>query len=260
MAQGSWLARLMLVLDGVSLVFAFVAVGLAGMIKATIGFGFPLVVVPALSNVLDARTTVLAVSVPAMLSNLLIVLRGGGSWAGVRRLGLVIVSLAVGTLMGAQLLALLDARLLSVLVGGFATGFAALSASRADVRITPKLERYASPVVGVLSGVLGGTTNIFGPILASYLHSLRFSKQEFVFLLSLLFAIGGVTQVVSYSQLGLYTAPILTFGLLACVPMVLGLYLGLKVQRLLSGRVWNITVLVFIFISGLSLIARGILG
>ena len=245
-------------LSEVSLALTALTIAFAATVKAAIGLGFPLISVPIVSNFMDPRSAVILLSIPTLLSNFLIIFRGGGTLKQVQRVLVVLVALIAGTLIGARLLAVLDANILSIIVGASAIIFVSLNAARVNLTIPSTRERAVSPFIGVISGVMGGTTSIFGPILASYLHSLRLPKKEFVFSLTLLFTVGGVAQVLSYAQLGLYAGPIIGYALLACLPTAAGIYLGLIIQDRLPPRVWNVLVLVFIFLSGLNLLYRGL--
>ncbi len=46
------------------------AVALAAFVKGTLGVGFPILATPVLASLVDPQTTVIAVSVPAVLVNL----------------------------------------------------------------------------------------------------------------------------------------------------------------------------------------------
>jgi uncharacterized membrane protein YfcA len=216
--------------------------------------------VPIIANLLDPRTAIVVMSIPVMCSNFMMLLASRGSRALARRIGVLLGSLVLGTLAGAQLLATLDLRALSVLIGLTAVVFVGLHALGANLLIPAKREGPLSIGIGLLSGVLGGSTNIYGPVLAAYLHTLRLAKADFVFAITLLFMVGNGTQVLSYLRLGLYSPSVLVLSVLACLPMALGILLGLRLQHRLSARMWNRLVLVVIFLSGLNLLARGLLG
>jgi uncharacterized membrane protein YfcA len=247
-------------LDLAALAFTFVVIGCAAAIKAAIGFGFPLIAVPILSNVMDPRTAIVMMSVPVMLSNFMMIFACRGSGALARRVVAVLGALVIGTFLGAQMLASLDLRAISVMVGVTAIVFAALRALRVNLVVPAKRERGLSILFGLVAGLLGGATNIHGPVLAAYLQSLRLSKSDFVFAITLLFVVANGTQVLSLLQLGLYTPSVMLLAVFACVPMVLGVVAGLRLQRSLTARVWNALVLVVIFLSGANLLVRGLLG
>lgn len=244
----------------IPLALALLALGLASAVKGAIGFGLPLMAVPIVSSILDPRTAVLVVAIPVLLSNLMMIARGGGRREDLARLALLGGTLVVGTALGAQLLASLDLRALSVLVGLSALAFVGANAARLNLVVPPKQERVWVPAIGLLSGVLGGSTSIYGLLMTSYLHALRLPRRAFVFSITLMFTLGNVTQVVTYWQLGLYSGPTLLYALLACVPTFLGTWVGIRLQDVLPLRVWNALVLGFILLSGLNLVVRGLFG
>jgi uncharacterized protein len=112
--------------------------------------------------------------------------------------------------------------------------------------------------MGVLGGLLGGSTGIFAPALASYTHALKLSKREFVFFLTMLYLVGTSVQVFSYWRLGLYDLTILLVGLLTCLPNFLGIKIGLRLQDQIDPVLFRRLVVVVILVSGTSLVARAL--
>ena len=94
----------------------------AGVVKGAVGFGFPLVAAPLLSNIWDVRHAVLLLALAQFTNNVGIVFSlGARGWPPARRpaaLRRPWAGLVVGTVGGALLLATLDPNLLSAVVGG----------------------------------------------------------------------------------------------------------------------------------------------
>lgn len=246
--------------DEVRLALALLVIFGAAIVKGAIGFGFPLISVPLIANILDARSAVIILSVASLVGNAGILFRGGGSRATLRRLAPSLVGLGVGTIGGALLLANIDAARLGLVVGACALVFAAASALKPDLTIPARLERYLALPMGLLGGLLGGSTSIFSPVIVAYLHALHLAKREFVFFASVLFAIGGLVQVGSYAQLGLYDTRLLLIILLSCVPNLGGVQLGIRLQDRLDPVLFRRLVLLVITCSGLNLVAKGVWG
>jgi uncharacterized membrane protein YfcA len=234
---------------------ASLVVCFASMIKGSIGFGFPLVAVPLLSTIMGPRVAIPVVAIPTLLSNVLVVRRGGvGRAPGV--MGATLAGLAAGTVAGAFLLGSLNIRFLSALVGGVAVLYVLTTALRLTLKIPATGIRMAGPAFGVLAGLMGGSTGISSPLMASYLHLLRLEKREFVFWLTMMFFIVNIGQVVIYTRLGLYAGPVLAIALWACVPMVIGTLAGLRLQDRLAPRLFERIVLVVVFVAALNLVVR----
>ncbi len=236
---------------------ASVVVCVASMVKGGIGFGFPLLAVPLLSTIMGPRVAIPVIVIPTLLSNVLVVRRGGaGRAAGV--MALALAGLAAGTVAGALLLGSLDPRRLSALVGAVAVLYVLATAVHLTLRIPATGIRLAGPVVGVAAGLLGGSTGISSPLLASYLHLLHLEKREFVFWITMMLFVVNTCQVVVYARLGLYAGPVLAIALWACVPMAIGTLAGLALQDKLDPRVFERIVLAVVFAASLTLLARSL--
>src|SRR5205085_4100172 len=102
------------------------------------------------------------------------------------------------------------------------------------LRVGPRLERALSPVVGALSGVLGGASMLFGPPIMIYLLSLRLARDEFVATVSLLYFVGAALFTVSLALVGAFGWPQAVYSTLAIVPVFGGMLAGQAVGRRLN--------------------------
>ena len=228
----------------------------ASMLKGAIGFGFPLVAIPLLSMIMGPRVAIPVVAFPTLLSNALVLRRGGAG--GAAAMIPVLAAIALGTPAGALLIRALDPRLLSALIGAVAMLYVLAIASRLTLKIPQGASRRAGPVIGLLAGVMGGATGISSPLLAIYLHFLRFEKRQFVFWMTVMFFVVNVAQVISYLRLGLYAGPMLRMALWACLPMALGTLAGLALQDRIQQRAFERLVLVVVSLASLYLLGRGL--
>jgi uncharacterized membrane protein YfcA len=239
-------------------VLVFLAIVLAAFVKGFVGFGFPLISVPMVALIVDPKTAVIAMSIPTMLSNVIVLVRGNVPVPAVRRALPFIVPLVFAAAVGAALLPVLDQRLLGLIIGVVSTLFAVLSLVRLRITLTPAQERVASPLAGVAAGLLGGATTIYGPLVALYFQTLRYDKWPFVYVLSLIFLLGTVAQNVTYATLQLYQADAVLYGLLSCLPVYIGVHLGMHFNRKASLPVFQYLVLVVVLLSSVNLIVRGL--
>lgn len=247
-----------LALNGAFAVILLV-VAFASAVKSALGFGFPLISVPIAANLVGARNAVLLIAIPVIVTNFAILLRGGGTLADLRRFSSLLLGVFAGTIAGAQLLGRLDPRWLALAVGGTALVFALMSLLNLVPTISPRAQTYAGPTVGVVSGVMGGTTGIFAPLIAAYIQSLQVEKRIFVYWLTASFLLGGITQALSYYRLGLYSTPLLIYAGLTCIPALIGVQLGFWVQDRMSADAFRKGVLLLVLISGLNLLIRNLL-
>jgi uncharacterized membrane protein YfcA len=245
-------------IDLLQLTLLLVTVLVGAVVKGAIGFGFPLITAPLLSTIWDARHAVLLISLANLFNNVGVATRGGGSRATFRRLIPTFVGLTIGVVIGAVLLASVDASTLAVVVGSAAVAFSLVALGKPNLAVPPRLERYLAFPMGLAGGVLGGSTGISGPAIVSYLFALKLDKRELVYFLALLYAVAAIVQVVSFIQLDLYDAPTLVVGLLSCLPNALGVGLGLRLQDRIDPVLFRRLVVIVIGLTGSSLVLRGI--
>ena len=156
------------------IVLAGAAALLGALVQSATGFGFALVLSPALFAVLDpyeAVTTMLLLGPPL---NLLVLAdsRGHAQW---RVLAPMLAAAVPGLLLGVLALELLSKSTLQVLVGVGVIGAAGWQLRRRSIgrrhRPVPATARGAG-VAGVLSGVLTTSISVSGPPVVLWLESL----------------------------------------------------------------------------------------
>lgn len=233
-------------------------VAFGSAVKSALGFGFPLISVPIAANLIGARNAVLLIAIPVIVTNFAILLRGGGTLADLRRFSSLLLGVIAGTVAGAQFLGRLDPRWVALAVGGTALVFGLMSLLNLVPTISSRAQVYAGPTVGVVSGVMGGTTGIFAPLIAAYIHSLQVDKRVFVYWLTASFLLGGITQALSYYRLGLYTETLLIYAGLTCIPALVGMQVGFWAQDRMSAETFRKAVLLLVLASALNLLIRNV--
>jgi uncharacterized membrane protein YfcA len=231
---------------------------IAGVIKGCIGFGAPLFAVPALAPLVGTKTAIVLVTIPALANNAAIILTRRVEGTIVRQFLPTMVTLIIATVLGGIFLAGLHTSELSIVVGGVALGFVALTVSGAKLSTSPRWHRIVSPGLGVLAGLLNGATSIPGPLFAMYLSTLPLDKRAFVYGITLLLITGNITQVATYLQLGLYGGGLLVGSLALAPAQLLGQVIGARIQDHLNPKYFQWAVLIAVAVSGGNLLARGL--
>jgi uncharacterized membrane protein YfcA len=244
----------------VDLALLVAALGLvfAGLVKGSVGFGLPMIAVPVLTGFVGPKTAVVVMSIVNLASAVVVAARGGSvalrSYC--RMLLPICGALVVGVVIGAHLLALLSPILLSAFVGLTSIAFAVMSAARLSPSVPPGRQPLVGSLIGLASGLMAGTTSIFASLVAIYFHALALPKRDFLVLLNIVLALGGIVQLASYAQLGLYDGAVLETAGLTAICVAVGVVLGFVVQDRVDQRIFNRVVLGVIFLVGLSLVAR----
>ena len=239
-------------------VAALAVVAASGVLKGSIGFGAPLLAVPALAMLVGTRAAVVLIALPLFTANVALLLGRPADPAALRRFVPLMVTLVPATFLGGALLANLDVAVLSVVVGLVTLAFVALTLAGVQLATPPRAETAVSLLVGVAGGLLQGATSIPGSLFAIYLTGLGLDKRAFVYGITLIFVAGNVAQVATYLRFGLYTRDLLLGSLGLAVVLLLGQQVGFKVQDRLDPDRFRWVVLVAVAASGTLLLVRGL--
>jgi len=230
---------------------------LAGTVKGVIGLGLPLVGLPLLMLVVEVQTAITLLMVPLVLSNLLQALQGGGTAMLLRRFWPIIAALGVGTFVGLALFALLDRHLLLLTIGTLAIVFATASLLQPNLIVPPPAEPWLGPPVGIVAGILGGMSTLFGPPLAIYVVGLRLPRDTFVKAISILYVAAASFLLLGGATQGTAPPHQLFWSGLAMIPVYAGMLVGQHIRRYVDPERFRLMVLAVVWLTGANLIRMG---
>ena len=234
------------------------ALFLAGFVKGTTGFGFPLIATPVVALLLDIRTAITILIIPNIVMDIGQIFRGGFPTPILRRFSRLLVLTALGVFLGTKVLVILPIWVLNLSLAAMIFVFVGSNFLRVDFRISPRLERALSPVAGLVTGFLNGMTNAAGPPLAIYLYGLRLPKTEFVRSIATIFLITKLSQLVAVSTWNLFTFSTLRLSLEVTLLVLIGFYIGLKTQDRVNQQTFNRCLVALLFVIGVMLVVRSL--
>jgi uncharacterized protein len=232
------------------------AVLVSAFVKGAIGFGFPTLATPLLTLFTDVKAAVVVLIIPNIVMDGIQFARQGAPLATVRRLAVLLAFGAAGTVLGTRLLVILPSRAVTLTLAGFVLLFVILNVARISPRVPAAWERWLAPVVGLLTGVVGGVTNVPGTPLVIYFYALGMDKQEFVRSVALSFVTYKLVQLGAVAYYGLLPSALVVASLGLTVVALGGFALGLAVQDRLDQSAFNRAVLAFLAGLGLWLVLR----
>lgn len=243
-------------MGAVDLVVLILGLGVAGLAKGLAGMGLPLIATPILAGVFGPRMAVTIVTIPIFVANSLLLLQGFRSRHLLRGIAPLIGVSVVGTAIGTLLLAQLDQRTFAVLIATLVVIFVLRGDRLLGDDPAALRARILGPLVCFVGGVLQGTTSIASPLVGSYFHSRRLRPAEFVFALAAIFELNSIVQLVGYSLQGLYTADIFALGLVAVIPTLVAMMLGIYLRGRLDTAVFRRLIVALLVLSVLNLLWR----
>ena len=235
------------------------ALAAGGIVKGLTGFGLPIAAIAIMLNFLDPKSTLAVLVGPILVTNLWMALRSGDLRQPLRRFWPLICSFVVFLFIGARLLVELDERVLFGLLGACVTVFAASSLFRPHTRpLKPATERWMAPIVGMMSGLLGGISTIWGPPIVMYFMRLQLDKRSWIRTVALVWLLGSVPLTIAYWQNGILNADTVPLTAYACLPAMVGILVGSIVRRRISQETFHKVLLAVLVVIGLNLIRRAL--
>ena len=234
-----------------------VAMMLGGLIKGTLGIGTPLLTVPMMAMVLPAHMAVTMMIIPVIAANLWQVREASDARKIAARYWPAFVALFVGTWIGVKILSGIDERPLLMFVGIAVICFTLLQGSRRKILIPEPLVKAAGFIFGLCSGMIGGLSSMFGPMLVLYLVSHGgLKKNEFVGIISFLYVAAVLSWGLMLLSFGMLSKSLVLSSTLALLPLSLGLGLGRSLRNRVEERLFHRLVWIILLVSGGSMLWR----
>ena len=111
---------------------------------------------------------------------------------------------------------------------------------------------------GILSGVMGGISSIWSPIVAMYLVARDVSKEKFIGTTGFLFLAGVLPLGAGQLVAGILTFPVLVKSALALCVVLVGFRIGEVLRDRVSQELFRKAVLIAFFLFGCRLILNGL--
>ena len=240
------------------LAVVILAMAVGSFVKGVTGSGLPQLAIPAIATVAGVEPAVVIMSIPGVVTNTWLL---GTYWdhrREARDLPILLITGSAGAIVGTWLFRSLDEDILSLILGGMVLVYIAVFLLHPTFKLEPELTRRISPAAGTAAGVLQGATGISGPLVTTYLHSFRLSKQAYIFSITTIFQVFAVVQTVMLVALGMYDSERLTLSLLSLVPIMILLPLGTAAAKRLSHKWFDLAVVAVMALSAVKLLYDGL--
>lgn len=220
--------------------------------RSALGFGDALIAMPLLALVLGMQIATPLVAFGASTIALTILL---GEWRSVdiKAAWRLILSSLVGIPIGLFLLKTAPEPVIKGGLGVLLIAFGLLNL------INPKLPTFRNEklayVFGLVAGVLGGAYNTNGPPVVVYGTLRRWSPDSFRSTLQAYFLPTGGTILISHGLAGLWTPDVLRLYVYALPFIMLAIYLGGRVNKVISSGRFNRIIYVSLVVMGALLFA-----
>jgi uncharacterized membrane protein YfcA len=235
-----------------------VAFVIAGVAKGAIGMGMPPIAIGLMSLAVPLESAIAIMVVPTMVTNIWQAIYGGGFRPLLRRFGLMAAMATIGILGVGLLLSDLGSPQTAGWVGVLLVLYSVIALTPWRPRVPRRVEPWASPVIGLASGAVAGSTGIAAVPFLPYMQSLDMDPHELVQSLGIMFVFITGMLAVSLALHGAYHLANSLASVAAVAPTMAGAWLGQRARRRLKPETFRRIFILGMLGIGLHL-ARGLL-
>ncbi len=231
-----------------------------GFVKGAVGFAMPMVMISGFGSFLPVELALAGLILPTLVTNISQAFRQGASaaWASVVKYRRMIAMIILFIILSAQFILHIPAAAMYMILGVPIVLFALTQLMGRQLRFKVEHRARAEYVTGIIGGLYGGVSGVWGPPVLVYLLSVGAPKAENVRVQGVIFLIGAVVLLLAHLQSGVMNATTVPFSAALVVPGMIGLWLGYWVQDRLDAARFRRWTLVVLALSGLNLIRRAL--
>jgi len=241
--------------------FAFAVALVAGLIKGTVGFALPMILISGLSSVVPPETALAWLILPTLVANGWQALRqgAGAAWASLRRFRRFLLAGLVLMIGTAQLVAVMPGTLMLLLIGGPITLYAGACLLGRSPRLPNPPGHRVEYGAGAVAGFFGGLSGVWGPPTVALLTALDTEKTEQMRVQGVIYSAGAVVLAFAHLGSGVLNAATLPVSAALILPALLGMGAGLRIQDRIDQATFRKLTLVVLLLAGLNLLRRAAL-
>ncbi|MFG1398907.1 TSUP family transporter [Roseixanthobacter pseudopolyaromaticivorans] len=244
-----------------TLIFITFALVLAGVVKGVIAMGLPTIGVGLLSIVMPPSHAAAIIIIPATVTNVLQLFSGPRVVPNAKRFWALLAMLATGTLVGGYWLGGLSSHWAPPLLGLTLSVYGVLGLRAIHFHTPSGWEGWLSPVIGLASGFLTGTTGVTVMPSAPYLQSLALEREDLIQALGLTFTVANFTLAFALTggDAPLADPHAVMLSLIALVPALIGMEAGRRMRLTFSPATFKTCFFAGLLGLGVFMLARGLL-
>jgi hypothetical protein len=230
----------------------------AGMAKGAIGMGMPPIALALMSFAVPLEDALAIMVVPTMTTNIWQAIYGKDFLKLLRRFWTMAAASMAALIFVAAAFGRLGSPKATGWVGLLLVLYASLALTAWRPAVSRATERWANPLIGLVSGAVAGVTGVAAVPFLPYMQSLDIDRHDLVQALGImfLFIIGALT--VALVAQGAFHVTNLVGAIAAVVPTFIGVWIGQKTRNAVSPETFRRIFLLGMFAVGLQM-AYGLL-
>ena len=217
--------------------FGFLSIFLASLTQGITGFGFALIAVPLLSlSIPEMRNITPLIVLYSLIVNIIIAFKIRHHIYFKKVLPLIFFGI-IATPIGAGLLTYVSVKTLKIIIGLVITFTAIAMFKNFKVRI--RNENLSYGIVGILSGILNGSTGLSGPPVVLFLTNQNLHKDVFRANLTFFGIATNIFAIILFIIKGIINASVLQNSIAYFPALIIGSLLGIKLSSKINEKLFR---------------------
>ncbi len=230
----------------------------AGLVKGVVGLGLPTVAMGLLGLAMPPVEAAALLLVPSLVTNVWQLLAGPRFGALLRRLWPMMLGVVAGTLAGSGIIAGAAASAATAFLGAALALYGVVGLTNPRLRVPPRSEPWAGPLVGAATGLMTGATGVFVIPAVPYLGSLGLERDDLVQALGLSFTVSTFALAGGLALHGALPLAATGASVFALVPALAGMSLGGRLRARVRPQTFRLCFFVGLLALGGELLWRGL--
>ncbi|RXK01290.1 hypothetical protein CRU98_02260 [Arcobacter sp. CECT 8986] len=228
----------------------------AAFVHGSIGFGFALIPTPIIAIFTDMQTAILLTLLPTLVVNLVSFLSEGNSKEAVIRFLPIAVITMIGSAIGTQILIFSNSDIFKLLLAISILLYLYTNNKNISISAFSKYPKISFVLYPFFTGIVGGLTNVMGPMLMIYGIELKYSKAQFIQMMNICFLLGKVIQIFIFFINDSFTKTEVSFSLITILIISFSLYFGIKVKKKIDSKLYIKLIKILLLIISIILIVQ----
>ena len=207
---------------------------LAGFVKGIVGFGLPTIGIGFGALISDIPTAMMLILVPTIFTNIAQVLATGSMASVVKKTWAFLFGAVILIPLGLWVVLIVPAFPFDRLLGVLILVYSLVSLSGFNPVTHTKNNHVLGLTFGLLNSVLSGMTGSMTVPGVMYLRSLQLSSNDLLCAMGILFLISTIAIGGSLWWFDLATQELSMLSVMMCVPVAIGVWVGMRVRSILS--------------------------
>tara|TARA_B100000963_G_scaffold332322_1_gene323755 strand:- start:7646 stop:8404 length:759 start_codon:yes stop_codon:yes gene_type:complete len=231
---------------------------IGGVVKGTIGVGLPTVTLTLLSFIFDIKESISIILLPIIITNFYQMLDGKFLKQIINDTKFFQITALLFIFPGFYFLLLLKSNIVLIFLAVILISNSFFGLIKYEIRYKNFKSKYYQLFIGSMTGIVTGITGIYTMPFIFLIQSLQYNKSKVIQLMGFTFFIFACIQFLLFSLNDLVNIKILTLSLIACIPIILGVYLGTILRSKISEELFKLLFNLMLVIMGVLIIFKTI--